>query len=103
MKKAETFYMPRRSVNVRMRHSCYGMSTNRYHEDCESEREPICEFGKTNGISNAPSLAMVFAPIQEWRELYDLSTALDRGTLFCELDKPLGVDGKCSGGVKNGF
>ncbi len=35
-----------------------------------------------------PSLAMVYSPVQEWRETYELQTALKRGTLFKELDKP---------------
>lgn len=35
-----------------------------------------------------PSLAMVYPPIQQFRLLYDSSTALSRGTIFRELDKP---------------
>lgn len=31
-------------------------------------------------------LASVYAPLQEYKELYDLDTALERGTLFSELD-----------------
>ncbi len=35
-----------------------------------------------------PSLAMVYAPRQSFKELYDIGTALKRGTLFRELDLP---------------
>ncbi|MBQ2251833.1 MAG: spore coat associated protein CotJA [Clostridia bacterium] len=37
----------------------------------------------------ATSLAMVYSPVQVWRDIYDLECALERGTLFAELDKPL--------------
>ena len=45
------------------------------------------------GLANHP-LAMVYAPCQAFRAIYDPATALGRGTLFCELDLPLGC---CSG------
>ena len=35
------------------------------------------------------SLAMVYSPRQYWRDAYSPVEALDRGTLFAELDKPL--------------
>ena len=39
--------------------------------------------------SNAPMvLAMMYVPDQEWQDIYDQDTALERGTLFAELDKP---------------
>lgn len=41
------------------------------------------------GLSEYP-LAMVYAPCQAFRALYDTDTALHRGTLFTELDLPLG-------------
>lgn len=41
----------------------------------------------TWGLKGYP-LASVYAPLQEWRDLYDYETALDRGTLFKELDLP---------------
>ena len=37
---------------------------------------------------NACSLAMVYSPIQEWKDLFPLEKALCAGTLFRELDKP---------------
>ena len=42
---------------------------------------------KTWGLVGYP-LASVYAPLQEWRELYDEERALAQGTLFAELDKP---------------
>ena len=42
------------------------------------------------GLSHHP-LAMVFAPCQGFHSLYDVDTALARGTLFSELDLPLEV------------
>ncbi len=41
-----------------------------------------------NGIEDASSLAMVYAPIQKWNNLYDIETGISRGTIFKELDKP---------------
>lgn len=46
------------------------------------------------GLADYPH-AMVYAPCQSFRDLYDLDTALERGTLFTELDLPLeAVGGK---------
>lgn len=44
------------------------------------------------GLAEYP-LAMVYAPCQSFRALYDTATALSRGTLFTELDLPLGGEG----------
>ncbi len=41
------------------------------------------------GLVDYP-LAMVYAPCQHFRALYDPATALSRGTLFTELDLPFG-------------
>lgn len=41
----------------------------------------------TRRLVNFP-LGMVYSPIQEWRNAYDVDTALERGTLFRELDMP---------------
>ncbi len=47
------------------------------------------------GLSGYP-LAMVYAPCQDFRALYDPATGLSRGTLFSELDLPLGgTEGGC--------
>ncbi len=58
--------------------------------DSGNSAKPDCRGNyPKNGIENAPSLAMVYSPIQEWREIYEIEEALSRGTLFKELDKPL--------------
>ena len=51
-------------------------------EKRESAREPI------NTVENPTMIAMVYAPKQSFRELYEPMKALLRGTLFAELDKP---------------
>ncbi len=43
-------------------------------------------------VSDGMPLAMVYSPCQIWRGIYDCETALRRGTLFKELDKPWGVE-----------
>ncbi len=43
---------------------------------------------------NAFQLAMVYAPIQDYRHMYTPEIALARGTLFSKLDKPLVLGGK---------
>jgi hypothetical protein len=42
-------------------------------------------------LMNFP-LGMVYSPIQEWRNAYDVDMALERGTLFRELDMPWEVE-----------
>ena len=42
---------------------------------------------ETWGLDNHP-LGMVYAPLQAFHGLYDLETALHRGTIFRELDLP---------------
>ncbi len=55
--------------------SCVG------HEGCPEGSWGLCDH----------PLAMVYAPCQYFRGLYDPATALSRGTLFEELDLPLEV------------
>ena len=44
------------------------------------------------GLNGHP-LAMVYASCQSFQGMYDLETALSRGTLFAELDLPLETGG----------
>ena len=53
------------------------------YEGCAPDGWGLCEY----------PLAMVYAPCQTFRGLYDPDTALSRGTLFTELDLPLGKEG----------
>jgi hypothetical protein len=48
------------------------------------------------GLRNHP-LAMVYSPHQEWRDAYTPEVALNRGTLFAELDLPFEGDKKRGG------
>lgn len=67
-----------------------------------------CEGGQDNSVGNTypcgengvegRSLAMVYAPVQAWRNAYDPGTALHRGTLFRELDLPFMGGGKTDRG-----
>lgn len=43
-----------------------------------------------NGLPDRP-LAMVYAPLQCWSNVYDSEEGLSRGTLFAGLDLPLEV------------
>lgn len=44
------------------------------------------------------ALAMAYVPWQQWGDLYDEAVALQRGTLFPDLDKPfLGGRRNCNG------
>lgn len=48
---------------------------------------PVC--GSDNGhLHREAPIAMVYSPMQQWKELYDPTTALNVGTIFKELDLP---------------
>lgn len=47
----------------------------------------------TQPSDSTRSLAMVYAPIQKWRSIYDPEIALVNGTIFEELDKPFQMSG----------
>lgn len=68
-----------------------------FHNGCDCGCHSSCDGHEgcgdgSLGLSDYP-LAMVYAPCQTFRALYDADTALNRGTLFMELDLPLGSDG----------
>ena len=56
---------------------------------------------KSWGLEGYP-LASVYAPIQEFDDLYDKETALARGTVFAELDLPFMGDSVYKGGACRG-
>ena len=46
---------------------------------------------KNNSMSAFPAetpVGMAYVPYQKWQKIYDAEVALDRGTIFEELDKP---------------
>ena len=47
-----------------------------------------CAAGLLCGQKDNWVLAMAYVPWQEWGDLYDEELALQRGTLFADLDKP---------------
>lgn len=51
-----------------------------------------------NGKSFDYKLAMVYSPVQRFQNLYERTQALNRGTIFRELDKPF--TGETVGGRK---
>ena len=53
-----------------------------------TERPADTEEARGTPCMEACSLAMVYSPAQEWRELYPINDAIRKGTLFAELDKP---------------
>ena len=55
-----------------------------------SQSVPACEMDGNGymSVTNGQPLAMVYAPKQEFRNLYDTKTALRSGTLFKELYFP---------------
>lgn len=61
----------------------HGVESGSCHATCD--RSQWCLYGHP--------LAMVYAPCQAFKELYDPEVALSRGTLFSELDLPLEVAG----------
>ena len=57
-----------------------------------AEGRPFCHVGRPGGggaaLPAGPSLAMVYAPEQDFSQLYDVRQGLCKGTIFMELDKP---------------
>ena len=64
--------------------ACRGV-TRRVTPPCQ--RKGKC--GSDNGyLHREVPIAMVYSPVQQWKELYDPHTALQAGTVFKELDLP---------------
>ncbi len=67
-----------------------------------SDRRSDCHSGCDNngrswGLVDYP-LASVYAPLQEFDDLYDVDTALKRGTVFSKLDLPFAGSRRVSKG-----
>lgn len=65
---------------------------------CQNESNNPCDKKESWGLVGYP-LASVYAPLQEWRELYDEERALKAGTLFSELDLPFVCGRQSKGGI----
>lgn len=58
--------------------------------DNNAERHEHQKHDCCNQNNKAPqdALAMVYAPYQKWKDIFDPATALSKGTIFEELSKP---------------
>ena len=73
-------------------------------EGCGSARQEVNNPGHTDeegcrdrSCMSGYALAMVYTPVQEWKDLYNDDDALSHGTIFSELYKPFyhGCSGNC--------
>ena len=86
---------------------------DRLHSSGNRRAQDNAQFGTQNGAQNGCGsqetgfglhdypLASVYAPLQHFRKIYDTKTALDKGTMFSELDLPFmgaSVANDCSQG-----
>ena len=69
-------------------------------EVCPLENRPNVGERRSWGLDGYP-LASMFAPLQEWRSVYEPELGMSRGTIFKELDLPF-VCGDRRGGGCNG-
>lgn len=71
-------------------------------EGCHSGRSRETDTTRKSwGLEGYP-LASVFAPLQVFRNLYDRDTALQKGTIFSELDLPFRGASVTKGGCRHG-
>ena len=95
--------MPRRENAV----TGNGNTAGGCHDHSDHTDHHHGEIGNTypcgeNGVHER-ALAMVYAPVQHWRNAYDPQTALSRGTLFRELDMPFYGKSTSKGGNCRGY
>ena len=50
-------------------------------------RQEDCGHSRSDSLNGMP-LAMAYVPWQQWQNIYEPCRALERGTIFEELDKP---------------
>lgn len=92
--------MGERNMGDASRRNCQNDNVSRGNRRSDEGLDGGCGDGVGGfGLHSYP-LAMVYSPLQEFRELYDVDVALGRGTIFAELDLPFegGMSGK--GGCK---
>lgn len=77
--------------------------TGRNSDQTRASDNGCCKKGTRYGIKDRP-VGSVYAPVQNFHELYDLDKALSRGTIFSELDLPFDAGRGCgnNGGVRHG-
>ena len=75
-----------------------GTKNSIYDSDgCGCDQGYDCSERKCWGLEGYP-LASVFSPLQSFDKLFDMDTALHRGTVFAELDLPFMGESVYKGG-----
>ncbi len=59
------------------------------------------EIQPDDDLSDLP-IAMAYVPIQKWKQPYDISESLSKGTIFHDLYKPF-LGGNCNYDAKNRY
>ena len=77
----------------------FGGNMSQRNENGGSCHSGCGEYDGGWGLSSYP-LAMVYSPLQKFHELYEPEIALERGTLFSELDLPFEGEKMHKGGCK---
>lgn len=77
----------------------FGGNMNQRNESGGNCHGGCGEYNGGWGLSSYP-LAMVYSPLQKFHELYEPEVALERGTLFSELDLPFEGGKMNKGGCK---
>ena len=98
--RAEGCYNSHRTTairDVRAVTDCHGMRRMMPAHSCPDMSHCGGEGNTGWGLHNHP-LAMAYAPLQMWREVYDPDMGLERGTLFGDLDLPFKGDQMRGGG-----
>ncbi len=92
------------NLGIPARHSGCMRGVNRYtvreNKDHQHSREDDSRSSVGYGL-NGFSLASVYAPVQNFTNIYDCETGLSKGTIFSELDLPF-VCGGMNGGNNRG-
>lgn len=98
------FMTPRERVNDSLvrRLQNEAMENDRSNDRGRCPADELQNVGGRNswGLESYP-LASMFAPLQEWRSIYEPDLGMSRGTIFKELDLPF-VCGERRGGGCNG-
>ena len=82
--------------NIRSRGYHSGLSIEMKHQgDCGCDTD--ISDTRTWGLKGYP-LASVYAPLQQFDNLYEIKVALDKGTIFSELDLPFRGESVAKGG-----
>ena len=74
--------------------------TQEFMRDMMVQSETAAGRGFDPSVVDGLPLAMVYAPMQKWRNAYSPDEALIRGTMFAELDRPFYPPKVC--GCKDG-